>query len=174
MTNEPENDPDIQHLPFFALSTRFLKNLYSSYYDCILEFDMIAKVMVPIQHYTFYFIMCFARFNLYVQSWMYVTSTSHAVPNRQLEIICMTLFWFWHCYMLSHLPSAIHVFLYILFSHGITFLLHTQITLSHFGMPTDVVENETYAEKAYRTTLDVECPVWMDWFHGGLQVYCSR
>ncbi|KAJ3343742.1 hypothetical protein HDU93_006654 [Gonapodya sp. JEL0774] len=33
----------------------------------------------------------------------------------------------------------------------------------------DAPENEDWATKAFRTTLDVECPEWMDWFHGGLQ-----
>jgi sphingolipid 8-(E)-desaturase len=153
-----------------ALSTRFVENLYSSYYRTVLDFDMVAKFMVPMQHYTFYLIMAFGRFNLYVQSWAYVISTAHAVPNRTLEITCMTLYWVWHCYILSFLPSAWHIFGYVMLSHTMTFLLHTQICLSHFGMSTEVIPNETYAEKALRTTLDVECPRWMDWLHGGLQV----
>jgi delta8-fatty-acid desaturase len=131
---------------------------------------MIAKLMVPVQHLTFYPIMAFGRFNLYAQSWMYVLSTTHGVPRRSLEIVCMTCFWIWFSYLLSYLPSNYSILLYVLYSHGITFLLHTQITLSHFGMSTDIVDDETYAEKALRTTLDVDCPRWMDWFHGGLQV----
>lgn len=51
-----------------------------------------------------------------------------------------------------------------------TMFLHVQITISHFGMPTNDVQGEGFAEKALRTTMDVECPTWMDWFHGGLQV----
>ncbi|KAJ3343743.1 hypothetical protein HDU93_006655 [Gonapodya sp. JEL0774] len=33
VTNSPEHDSDIQHLPFFAVTTRILSKLYSSYYD---------------------------------------------------------------------------------------------------------------------------------------------
>ena len=169
MTNEPENDPDIQHLPFFAVSTRFVDGLYSSYYGRVMEFDALARFFVPLQHYTFYLILAFGRFNLYVQSWIYVTAQHHAVPNRKLEMVCMSLFWVWFSFFLSYLPSTGHIVAYVLYSNMITFMLHTQITLSHFGMPTDVIPNETYAEKAIRTTLDVDCPRWMDWFHGGLQ-----
>lgn len=171
VTNDPEHDPDIQHVPFFALSPRFVENLKSSYYNTVLEFDYFAKLFVPIQHYTFYPVMAFGRFNLYVLSWSYVTSTSHAVPNRRLEMICMALFAIWYCTMLSYLPSKGLIFAYVLISHVLTFILHTQITLSHFGMPTDVVPDESFAEKALRTSLDVDCPRWMDWFHGGLQVF---
>lgn len=28
---------------------------------------------------------------------------------------------------------------------------------------------ESFAQKQLRTTMDVDCPAWMDWFHGGLQ-----
>ncbi|CAJ0762435.1 1371_t:CDS:1, partial [Entrophospora sp. SA101] len=29
--------------------------------------------------------------------------------------------------------------------------------------------NESFSRKMLRTTMDVDCPWWMDWFHGGLQ-----
>jgi delta8-fatty-acid desaturase len=29
--------------------------------------------------------------------------------------------------------------------------------------------NEPFAAKMLRTTMDVDCPEWFDWFHGGLQ-----
>jgi Fatty acid desaturase len=39
VTNEPEHDPDIEHIPFFAISHRFLTSLRSTYYDRIMTFD---------------------------------------------------------------------------------------------------------------------------------------
>ncbi|CAJ0909738.1 5479_t:CDS:2, partial [Entrophospora sp. SA101] len=53
--------------------------------------------------------------------------------------------------------------IYILISHSVTMLLHVQITLSHFGT------KESFSRKMLWTTMDVDCPWWMDWFHGGLQ-----
>lgn len=48
--------------------------------------------------------------------------------------------------------------------------LHVQITLSHFGMSTeDYGPNESFASKMLRTTMDIACPTWLDFFHGGLQ-----
>lgn len=52
----------------------------------------------------------------------------------------------------------------------LTFPLHVQITLSHFGMSTtDFGPSEPFPVKQLRTTMDVDCPEWIDWFHGGLQ-----
>lgn len=52
----------------------------------------------------------------------------------------------------------------------LTFPLHVQITLSHFGMSTeDRGPDEPFPAKMLRTTMDVDCPEWLDWFHGGLQ-----
>ena len=53
-------------------------------------------------------------------------------------------------------------------------IIHVQICLSHFLMETfDEVQyqkdSESYFEYQLRTTLDIDCPRYMDWFHGGLQ-----
>lgn len=48
--------------------------------------------------------------------------------------------------------------------------LHVQITLSHFAMSTsDMGVHESFPQKMLRTTMDVDCPPWLDFFHGGLQ-----
>ena len=55
-------------------------------------------------------------------------------------------------------------------SHMVTMPLHVQFTLSHFAMSTaDLGPSESFAQKMLRTTMDVNCPPWMDFFHGGLQ-----
>nr|KAJ3412350.1 hypothetical protein HK105_002375 [Polyrhizophydium stewartii] len=177
VTNDPEHDPDIQHMPFLAVSARFVNNLYSTYYNRVMEFDAAARFFIPKQHFLFYIILAFGRFNLYANSWAYVFARSYMVPYRMFEIVGMSFFWVWYIWLLSHLPSWGHIVGYVLVSHMVTVFLHLQITLSHFGMSTveekvlvdgKLVE-ETFAEKALRTTMDIECPRWMDWFHGGLQ-----
>ena len=55
-------------------------------------------------------------------------------------------------------------------SHIITFPLHVQITLSHWAMPTsNLGEGESFPQRQLRTTMDVDCPEWLDFLHGGLQ-----
>jgi delta8-fatty-acid desaturase len=122
--------------------------------------------------------MALARFNLYAQSWMFVVgvnSHTHPVkPRRGLEAISLLGFLGWMSWMCSILPSTSHIIVFLLVSHAIAGLLHVQITISHFSM-------ETYDERRYKddsecwlktqlaTTMDVDCPDWLDWFHIGLQ-----
>ncbi|CAG8713820.1 13237_t:CDS:1 [Dentiscutata erythropus] len=169
VTNHPEHDPDIQHLPFFAITTKLFKDLYSSYYKRTLYFDSFARFFVSYQHYLYYIILCFGRFNLYALSINHLSSEKNLI-FRNLEISSMILFWCWFSYLLSYLPSLPTIILYILVSHMVTMILHVQITLSHFGMSTaDYGPLESFPRKMCRTTMDVDCPWWMDWFHGGLQ-----
>lgn len=59
---------------------------------------------------------------------------------------------------------------FVLVSHIVTMPLHVQITLSHWGMSTsDLGETESFAQRQLRTTMDVDCPAWLDFIHGGLQ-----
>lgn len=53
----------VQHLPFFALSSRFFKNLYSTFYKATMVFDnALTKLLISIQHFTFLPMMLVARF----------------------------------------------------------------------------------------------------------------
>jgi hypothetical protein len=59
---------------------------------------------------------------------------------------------------------------FVLMSHLSASILHLQINVSHYAMDTSFVEcDEHFAAKALRTTMDVSCPPWLDFFHGGLQ-----
>lgn len=178
VTNHPEHDPDIQHMPFFAVSTRLLHSLRSTYYDRIMTYDGVAKVMLKIQHWTYYPILCFGRFNLYVLSWEHllffkgVPKTGITQRFRMLEILGMAVFWYWFGYLVLYksVPTAWLRFLYVMISHVVTMPLHVQITLSHFSMSTtDFGPAESFPQKMLRTTMDVDCPPYLDWVHGGLQ-----
>ncbi|CAO3590666.1 unnamed protein product [Absidia cylindrospora] len=168
VTNDPENDPDIQHLPFLAISTRFFQNLYSTYYGRVMAFDSVAKFFVARQHHLYYLVLAFGRFNLHVLSFRYLL-TSKNVRMPRLEWAGIFVFFIWYGALLAQLPSWGIRVMYIFVSYMLTFPLHVQITLSHFGMSTEVIENEPFPAKQLRTTMDVDCPIWFDWFHGGLQ-----
>jgi delta8-fatty-acid desaturase len=177
VTNFPEHDPDIEHLPFFAVSHRLLGSLRSTYYEKVMEYDAFAKVFITVQSYTYYIIMLFARFNLYRLSWDYLIFSrgpKHGIAawHRNLEIAGQVFFWTWFGYgvMYRSIPSAGSRILFLLISHAVTAPLHVQITLSHFAMSTaDLGPNESFPQKMLRTTMDVDCPQWLDFFHGGLQ-----
>lgn len=169
VTNHPEHDPDIQHLPFFAITTRFFNNLYSTYYKRVLKFDAPARFFIKYQHHLYYLILAFGRFNLHRLSFEYLFFNKQ-VRNRKLELFGIACFFCWYSYVLSYMPSWGMVVAYVMISYMLTFPLHVQITLSHFGMSTeDLGREEPFPAKMLRTTMDVDCPEWFDWFHGGLQ-----
>ena len=177
VTNSPEHDPDIEHIPVFAVSTRFFNSLRSTYYDRIMPFDAVARFIVTYQHWLYYPILLLGRFNLYVRSWEYLLRGQ--APRKgpawwhvYLELTGMLVFWYWFGYLLLYksIPTAWDRFIFIMISHCVTSPLHVQITLSHFAMSTaDLGVRESFPQKMLRTTMDVDCPEWLDFVHGGLQ-----
>ena len=178
VTNHPEHDPDIQHMPFFAVSSRLLESLRSTYYDKTMTYDAFAKVLIKLQHWLYYPVLCFGRFNLYRLSWDHllfakgIPKTGITQKFRILEILGNCVFWYWFGYLLLYksIPTPTLRISYILISHIVTMPLHVQITLSHFSMSTaDFGPRESFPQKMLRTTMDVECPPFLDFLHGGLQ-----
>lgn len=177
VTNSPEHDPDIEHLPFLAISHRFFDSMRSTYYDRVMDFDAVARLTVKYQDYMYYPLLLLGRFNLYVLSWSYLLSSK---PPRHgpawwhwyLELAGQAFFWTWFGYFTVYrsIPIAGLRIMFVFVSHMVTAPLHVQITLSHFAMSTaDLGPNESFPQKMLRTTMDVVCPAWLDFVHGGLQ-----
>ncbi|KAI1262055.1 fatty acid/sphingolipid desaturase [Xylariaceae sp. FL1019] len=177
VTNSPEHDPDIEHMPFMAVSHRLLQNLRSTYYDKVMEYDALAKVALRVQHYTFFVLMTFGRFNLYVNSWAFLLRGQGPKKgpswwHRWFELAGQVFFWTWFGYGILYktIPTNWDRFAFLMVSHMVTMPVHAQICLSHFAMSTsDLGPHESFPQKMLRTTMDVDCPSWLDFFHGGLQ-----
>ncbi|KAE8334955.1 hypothetical protein BDV24DRAFT_144785 [Aspergillus arachidicola] len=176
-TNSPEHDPDIQHMPFFAISSRFFTSLRSTYYDRDMNLDAAARFFIKYQHYLYYPILLFGRFNLYRLAWSYLLDPAQAPRkgsawwHRYLEMAGQVFFWYWYGYRTLYLsiPTWSSRITFLLISHMVTAPLHVQLTLSHFAMSSaDVGIHESFAQKMVRTTMDVDCPSWLDFIHGGL------
>lgn len=176
VTNSPEHDPDNQHLPFLAVNHRFLGSLFSTYHERTMHYDGFAKRLVPYQKYAYYPLLTLGRFNLYLQSWLFLLlgkgpRLGPAWWHRWFEIAGNIIFWIWFGWgIVGHIPGHWDRFIFVMTSHMITVLLHVQFTVSHFAMSTaDLGPNESFPQKMLRTTMDVDCPPWLDFFHGGLQ-----
>ncbi|KAL7338702.1 delta 8-sphingoloid desaturase protein [Rhodotorula toruloides] len=191
VTNAPEHDPDIQHLPFFAISTRFFDSIRSTYYNRILTFDAFARRFLPHQHKLYYLVMCFARFNLFALSYAFVLTNwparrSPLFKLRILELVGLVCFWAWFGgVVLRGIDSAAHRWLYLVVSFAVTSPLHVQIVLSHFSQPVSILPPsssttsyplpsaalellESHPHRQLRTTMDISCPTYLDPLHGGL------
>lgn len=153
--------------------------MFSRYHGRILPFDVIAKFLISYQHLLYYPVMCFARFNLYAQSYiLHLRSKKRTGGHGKLfpiiDLTALTIFCTWYILFIYYLPTWPMKLFYVILSHSVSGILHVQITISHFGMP--VNQDADNANRPYdflRTqfehSMDVDCPWWMDWFHGGLQ-----
>lgn len=171
--NAYKSDPDIQHLPVFAVTNKYFHSIWSTYHKRIMTFDPVAKFLVSYQHLLFYPIMALARFNLYAQGYILIL-VKNSAEWKKLEIFAAICYWTWVSWMLSHCLTWPILISCLILSHAVAGLLHVQICLSHFSM--EVFEDVTYKndeeqffDTQLRTCTDINCPRWMDWFHGGLQ-----
>ena len=143
-----------------------------------MPYDAFARFFVCYQNYLYYPVLLFGRFNLYFLSFQYLIlglgpRKGPAAWHRYFEISGLVFFWYWFGYGLLYqgLSTNWDRFCYVMISHMVTMPLHVQITLSHFAMSTaDLGETESFPQRMLRTTMDVDCPEWMDWFHGGLHL----
>ncbi|KAJ7951233.1 Delta(8)-fatty-acid desaturase [Quillaja saponaria] len=168
--NSLDHDPDLQHIPVFAVSSSLFKSLTSHFYGRELTFDAVARFFVSYQHLTFYPVMCVGRINLFIQTFLLLFS-KRKVPDRALNILGILVFWTWFPLLVSCLPNWPERVMFVLTSFTVTAIQHIQFCLNHFsadvyvGKPT----GNDWFEKQTGGTIDIACSSWMDWFHGGLQ-----
>ncbi|KAK3014614.1 hypothetical protein RJ639_009113 [Escallonia herrerae] len=168
--NSLEFDPDLQHMPFFVVSSKFFISLTSFYYERKLNFDSVTRFLVSYQHWTFYPVMCVARINLFAQSFVLLL-TKKNVPNRVQEMLGILVFWTWYPLLVSCLPNWGERIMFVLLSFSVTGIQHVQFCLNHFSSSVYVgnPRGNDWFQKQTRGTLNITCSEWMDWFHGGLQ-----
>ncbi|CAI9771515.1 unnamed protein product [Fraxinus pennsylvanica] len=168
--NSLDYDPDLQHLPFFAVSSKLFSSITSYFYDRTLDFDSFARFLVSNQHFTFYPVMCFARINLWAQSFILLFS-DRKVPHRILELFGLLIFWIWYPLLVSCLPNWSGRLMFVISSFMICGIQHVQFCLNHFSSSVYVgpPKGNDWFEKQTNGTLGIKCSSWMDWFHGGLQ-----
>ena len=166
-TNSIENDPDIQHLPLMAVDPVMLEPFWSTFHKKHFKVDYLSKFLVSKQHLLFYPVMSVARFNLYAQSIIFLLCQRS--KYKMLELFTLAIFYTWYITLVMSFPREDRL-MYIYISHAVTGLLHVQICVSHFAehvMPD--VEELDWVDRQSLTTIDVNCPAYLDWFHGGLQ-----
>ncbi|KAI0274715.1 delta 8-sphingoloid desaturase protein [Gloeopeniophorella convolvens] len=182
VTNHPSHDPDVQHLPFFAITPAFFKSLYSSYYKRELTFDAFSRSVIAVQHRLFYAIMSLARFNLYRLSyhhlWITRNEPSKARGGRWvwwLEVLSICGFLYWYGGVLCGCGSWQKGLMYLLVSNMVPSPLHVQIVLSHYSRSTaDLGPTESFPHRQLRTTTDVVCHPSVEFLHGGLHLQVTH
>jgi delta8-fatty-acid desaturase len=148
VTNHPEHDPDIQHMPFFAINPAFLvaaapseavgkeapapgpHGLWSTYYRRSLFFDAPARFFLKHQHALYYVVMSLGRFNLYGNSYGFLAKRPAHRRDRWwlAEVAGLGVFWAWFGACLAHCPDWTTRVLFVLISHIATSPLHVQVS----------------------------------------------
>ncbi|KAN0134807.1 Fatty acid desaturase domain containing protein [Lactarius tabidus] len=182
VTNHPSHDPDIQHLPFFAITPAFFKSLYSSYYKRELTFDGFARFVITVQHRLFYLVMSLGRFNLYRLSyhhlWITRREPSKARGGRWawwFEVLALCGFLVWYGSVVRGCGTWQKGLMYLLVSNIVPSPLHVQIVLSHYSRSTaDLGPTESFPHRQLRTTTDVICHPSVEFLHGGLHLQVTH
>lgn len=132
VTNHPEHDPDIQHIPFFAISKQFFGSLWSTYYKRVMEFDIFSKTMIAIQHRIYYVVLSLARFNLYANSYMFLAGPK-AKRNAfwRFEIAGIAFYWMYFGGILWSQRNWQMRLAYLLISHVAASPVHVQVSSSN-------------------------------------------
>ncbi|KAE8698426.1 Delta(8)-fatty-acid desaturase [Hibiscus syriacus] len=168
--NSLDFDPDLQHMPFFTVSSKFFNSITSAFYGRKMNFDSFTRFLVSYQHWTFYPVMCFARINLFAQSFLLLFS-KRKVPNKGQEILGLLVFWTWYPLLVSCLPNWYERVMFVVASFAVTGIQHVQFCLNHFSSSVYIgpPSGNDWFEKQTDGTLNISCSSWMDWFYGGLQ-----
>jgi len=174
LTNSVQYDPDIQHLPAFAVTNKIFKGVYSTYHQYTFKFDRFSQFFVGYQHYLYYpILLVVARANLTLQSFLLCLDMRRDRNNRLIDLVALIGFVSVQGYIFSFISDWTTLICFNLLAHSIAGLVHVSITLSHFGAATYEGQGydaeDHFVRTQFATTIDVECPTWMDWFHGGLQ-----
>jgi len=180
-TNSIEHDPDIQHMPFVAISERFLEGVYSTYHEQKFEFDTVARLLITKQHVLFWIIMVFARFFVHIQGMLLLLNFNKRVPDRFLDLIGMFVYFGWVVGLVYFAGAACgrdtwSMVAFTAAAHLVAAIIHMQITLNHFASPDHSDKHslgprdgQDFVTAQLRGTCDISVPLSLDWFFGGLQ-----
>lgn len=121
------------------------------------------KFAISIQHYTFIPLVALAgRFA--------IIRDAYSCEKRSYEWFAIILHWSWIVLFLSRLDNWTDRFIVYGLASLLEGILHIQLVLSHYAKPWQY-EDEYHANSWYviqvESNLNISCPVWMDWFHGG-------
>lgn len=177
VTNEYDRDPDITHLPIFAVNK--LMFLSKSKGKSLPWWQLL---LVRVQVFTYLpVIFLFGRINLYIQGilMLFVTKIVPTMPWQKLHLsrrwitaerVGIILFFTWYSAMAYMLPSEYRLMVVVL-NHILVGFLHLQLGLSHYERPSkhSTEEMDTFFEKQSVTSRNIKCSALNGWFYGGLQ-----
>jgi len=185
--NSIDFDPNIQHMPLFAISDKILFGFFDQYHKKEVRASTLSKQLIRHQHLYAYPLLIFvARWNLYVEGIAYLLKQISEPNGRSyfliLEGIGVLVFILWVSFILAAQTNPFHSLLWLSTSHAVAGILHVQIVLSHWTMQSyfgkkkneEIVDsigiqgNDWYMTQL-ETTMNIQTNPLFDWVHLGLQ-----
>jgi acyl-lipid Delta6-acetylenase / acyl-lipid (9-3)-desaturase len=192
-TNSIQHDCHFCAMPVLAADTGMFRWFLSSL-KAGQALQMISKWLVGHQDLTFFPVMFLVgRINLHLKGIFYVLglicqrckaegmSFLLRVEGRHcvLDFAGCFVYFAWFSFLVSTLPCAWEQVLYVGIVHAVAGIIHLQICINHYpmpvfhGVPQEMVAGsvrKSWPSMHLSRTTNVECPTWMDWFHGGLHL----
>jgi len=181
VTNEHDRDPDVTHLPFFAVSKYMFLSKSKGKAGSPLTMQF-TRFMVGIQWLTFLpIMMVIARASMIINMFVMMFVTKR-VPTMQWQELHLSAFWCWadrlaligfiawNYVLFSYAPPAGFRMLALCGCWLMVSFLHVQLTMSHWDRPMKFSEDETdsWFVKQVVTGRNIEGNIFNEWFLGGL------
>jgi fatty acid desaturase len=102
-------------------------------------------------------------------------SLANAGRKRPMEYIGIALHFIWVGALLSCFPTWKEALLFYGIAMMCLGVLSVQLLVSHYSKPwaekETVKESGSWAQRQVESVVDISCPTWLDWFHGGLHLH---
>ena len=179
--NSIDYDPNIQHMPVFAISESILDGFFDQYHKKEINTSYLSNLFLRYQYmYAYPLLILFARWNLYAEGILYLVDQIRNPKGKayfvSLECIGVLLFFSWMTFLIASQANPLHSFLWLCTSHSVAGLLHVQIVLAHWTMHTYFGKKTVQKEKRndwymtqLKTTMNIRTHPLLDWVHLGLQ-----
>lgn len=132
--------------------------------------NVFQYFFIKIQHITFIPMITFlGRAVIVVES--------YGAERRWQEWLAIIGHWVWMTYLLSHLPSWTEIIIFYIIASSLEGMLHFQLVLSHYCkmfMNEDELGRSSWNVYQIQSNMNIECPVWMDWYWGGLNFHIEH
>ncbi|XP_013413397.1 sphingolipid 10-desaturase isoform X2 [Lingula anatina] len=94
------------------------------------------------------------------------------------EWVAFVIHWTWICLLLSFLPSWYECLVFYSMAAIFEGVLHIQLLISHYCKPfyleNDICTTQNWYRMQVISNINIVNPVWMDWFHGGLNFHIEH
>eukprot|EP00039_Didymoeca_costata_P010055 m.134340 g.134340 ORF g.134340 m.134340 type:complete len:488 (+) comp14692_c1_seq1:105-1568(+) len=100
---------------------------------------------------------------------------SYRSEDRALEFCSVVLHWLWLLVLMASFPTYMEGFFLYYMGSCFVGVLEIQLLVSHYASPwteKDAAKTPgSFMRRQVEAVVDIDCPPWMDWFFGGLNLH---